>query len=347
MENRLKMNSYQRRRNLMADRISTLPDRSYLIINRSYNGFSKFIYRTMRNRDHHQPITTFRLQCGSSHFNLSDVNRWVNSAVQRGLENLYIQLFYQIFPKLIKSCIFSCKTLVVLKLFGLNVDVFSFVHLPSLKTLQLYCLIFPEPQYVMELLSGCPILEYMHLSRMRYADCSSPSNTNVKSLTKLVSADISFIGFEIPLKVICNVEFLRIDKYPYEIPVFPNLTHLELMMSGIGMNWHLVLAMLKKCPKLQKLLLDMKASSTHDMVWTSPFNDPECLSSQLRKCSITNYKGTKSELHFATYIMQSSRVLQTMAIDTAPSSEQGDKFEMIKELSLCPRSSAICQLSFK
>ena len=111
-------------------------------------------------------------------------------------------------------------------------------------------------------------------------------------------------------------------------------------------NWHLVFVMLRHCPKLQFLILNMETSSA-DAVWTPIRVVPKCLSSRLRKCSIMNFEGTESELQFLKYIMQNSVVLRTMAIDTKPSSKLQDKFEMLKELSLCPRGSTICELSFK
>nr|AFK42877.1 unknown [Lotus japonicus] len=112
----------------------------------------------------------------------------------------------------------------------------------------------------------------------------------------------------------------------------------------------MVFAMLKQCPMLQNFVLDMQKSydDSDDLVWISPCSVPECLSSQLRRCSIINYEGTESELHFAKYIMQNSRVLRKMTIFTLCSSElEVDKLELLKDLSLCPRSSTICELSFK
>nr|AFK45533.1 unknown [Lotus japonicus] len=107
-------------------------DRSYLLNDKPYLYFTKFIYATILTRD--VPIRTFRLQCEDSHFNfsVSELNIWVNAAIKRGLENLYIRLPRNQLSW--SSCIFSCKTLVVLELVGLeDLDVISFAHLPSLK----------------------------------------------------------------------------------------------------------------------------------------------------------------------------------------------------------------------
>ncbi|KAG5010057.1 hypothetical protein JHK82_018679 [Glycine max] len=74
--------------------------------------------------------------------------------------------------------------------------------------------------------------------------------------------------------------------------------------------------MLEHCPKLQTIFLDdnfpMKLAIPK--IWSCPPSVPEYISSQLRKCSIMNYKGLVSELLFAKYIRQNSRALQTMRI---------------------------------
>ncbi|XP_057442779.1 FBD-associated F-box protein At5g56380-like [Lotus japonicus] len=190
-------------------------DQNYIINNhKPYDCFSKFIYRAIRNRYPHLPITSFRLQCGASSFNLSDsdVTTWVNSAIQCGIENLHIELPSSDPVLCFRSSVFSCKTLVVLKLKGLDIDEFSIFDLPSLKTLNLIDVSFEKPQYLMELLSGCQILEDMRLRFIYCGYSSTPCNNNLTRFSKLVRADIHAIGLDIPLKEICNVEFLHIDK---------------------------------------------------------------------------------------------------------------------------------------
>src|ERR1044072_6600393 len=116
---------------------------------------------------------------------------WAKAANKRGLENLYIQLPRNYGFRLSPSSIFCSKTLVVLKLVALKVDESSF-DLPSLKILHLKDVQFPEQQYLVDLLSGCPILEYMNLRVIHYVhdDRKIPSNKNLGSLSKLVRANI-------------------------------------------------------------------------------------------------------------------------------------------------------------
>ncbi|KAJ1443687.1 Leucine-rich repeat domain superfamily [Sesbania bispinosa] len=301
------------------------------------------IYRIILSRDH---IKSLRFQCGPI-FNFyldpldANINEWVDIAIQHGLENLDLgHPCDPPIPTLWSSSIFRCKTLVVLKLEGFFVDVDDIVHLPSLKILILDCAYFREPRCVLKLLSGCPSLENLEANCIDYdgpieEDSEEEQDESIEedpeeeqdepieedmeetngdydgiSLPKLVNAEVSCLTPDIPLRAISSVRFLRMDEYLGDIPVFPNLTHLEIGMR-IKINWPLVLEMLKQCPKLQVLVLNIAVvefSSFADVDWPYPqFN---------------------------------SRALRTMTIYNAPSHA---KLEMLKELE---GSSAICQISF-
>ena len=97
--------------------------------------------------------------------------------------------------------------------------------------------------------------------------------------------------------------------------VFHNLIHLELNYNDY-MTWHLEFEMLMHCPKLQTFsaqkILPMKGSTFK--IWSCVQFALECISSQLKKCTILNYEGKECELRFAKYIIQNSRALHTMSI---------------------------------
>ena len=78
-----------------------------------------------------------------------------------------------------------------------------------------------------------------------------------------------------------------------------------------------------------------------------PQSVPECLSSNLRACSLRNFRGIDADLRFARYIMQNARVLRTMTIRSNTSLTTEAKFQMLKNLSKVPRSSTICELLFE
>lgn len=151
------------------------------------------------------------------------------------------------------------------------------------------------------------------------------------------------------------------------IPVFSNLTHLEVII--IEYYFSSLVKWLNNFPKLQCLVVDNPGSDHEvlhsryerfvldydvfgsqfaaDEAMVYPSFVPECLSSQIRKCTLINYSGKKYERQFAEYIMQNSTCLQSMTIYCLPSLNLQEKLEILKELSLCPTSSPTCVHSYK
>ena len=83
--------------------------------------------------------------------------------------------------------------------------------------------------------------------------------------------------------------------------------------------------------------------------WMDPVIVPKCLSTQLRTCLLNDHKSTESGLQFAKYIMQNSKVLNTMTIKTIKSSSSRNrkaKYQMLSKLASLPRASATCKFMF-
>lgn len=78
--------------------------------------------------------------------------------------------------------------------------------------------------------------------------------------------------------------------------------------------------------------------------WEEPQAIPKCILSQLTTCVLRNFKGMDCEVHFAKYIMKNSRVLRSMIIQS--SIDANVRLQMLRELSLCPKSSTACKLLF-
>lgn len=154
----------------------------------------------------------------------ADINAWVNTVIDCGIENLEIRKEWERQPLcnfISLSCrILSCKTVVVLNLGRVSIAASSSVELPSLKSLRLNRAELKEPQYLMELLYGCPMLEDLHIYMLHYDHFGSVCKERFKILPKLVWADIWVVGMEIMdgndvnvlLKTISNVKFLSISQ---------------------------------------------------------------------------------------------------------------------------------------
>jgi hypothetical protein len=90
-----------------------------------------------------------------------NINQWLNFVVSRGVEYIFLRVLLGYFPKF-PITIFTCKTLVVLKLSSFKVEKgFDDILLPSLKTCYLEYVMFPKFQDFIMFLIGCPILQYL------------------------------------------------------------------------------------------------------------------------------------------------------------------------------------------
>jgi hypothetical protein len=182
----------------------------------SHSALINFVNSVLFFRHPASPIKTFHLEVrydddGDFLESLDkNINQWLNFVVSRGVEYLFLKVLLGYFPKF-PITIFTCKTLVVLKLSSFKVEKgFDDILLPSLKTLHLKSIVFPKLRDFTLFLSSCPILENL-LTRDLYFDSEESLSCNEwKSfcLTNLTTADIDCTYCYFPLKVVHNVESL-------------------------------------------------------------------------------------------------------------------------------------------
>jgi hypothetical protein len=144
-----------------------------------------------------------------------NVIKWINSLVQRGLERLEMSVNMVGDDLQLPISILSCRTLVVLDFYGLTVSVngFSSVRLPSLKTLHFDEAVFLNARDLLLLLAGCPILEDLYASSLRFQSEDSLSYQECQSLSlnKLTKAKMPLTFCHFPLKALRNVNELYIE----------------------------------------------------------------------------------------------------------------------------------------
>jgi hypothetical protein len=184
----------------------------------TFVGFINFVYSVFLSRDPSLPIKTFHLDFEYDNDMLNPprpmdtITKWVNILVQRNVE--YLNLSVELpMPKLPTS-ILTCRTLVVLKLFGFSVlEGISPVLLPSLKTLHLRNIYFPKLRDFMLFLIGCPILEDLCTLYVVFDSDESLTCDEWKSfyLSNLTRADIDCFLCHFPLKSVHNVPSLRLE----------------------------------------------------------------------------------------------------------------------------------------
>jgi hypothetical protein len=181
----------------------------------------------------------------------------------------------------------------------------------------------------------------------------------------------------------CNILSLWLmQKYSYELhSVFHNLTNLELtlnFMPNYGMlKWSWLIKLLQNFPLLQTLIIDEVSNFKFCHVFCfffsfllfsltfiyfkkfqlciivrlilytiSVLEGGRTQKSHLTTCSLRSYSRINCELQFAKYIMQNSRVLSIMKIQSAKFLDTNTKIQMSLELSSFPMNSTICQLLF-
>ncbi|KAL9814551.1 putative FBD-associated F-box protein [Arabidopsis thaliana] len=120
-----------------------------------------------------------------------DLKSWVRIAVSRCVRELSISLHDTKAAVSLPSSLYTCKSLVTLKLYGKKVllDVPRTVFLPSLKTLQLERLRYSDEDSLRLLLSYCPVLEDLSIVREDY--------DNLRALVVIVPS-LQRLSLEIP-----------------------------------------------------------------------------------------------------------------------------------------------------
>ncbi|ESQ47201.1 hypothetical protein EUTSA_v10028223mg [Eutrema salsugineum] len=106
-------------------------------------------------------IESLRLYFRYPHLEPGDIKLWVLTVVSRYVLELEISYFtYQNEQDILSSSLYTCKSLVTLKLNGMIlVDVPRMVCLPCLKTLRLECMTYLNEDSLQQLLSNCPVLK--------------------------------------------------------------------------------------------------------------------------------------------------------------------------------------------
>ncbi|KAF8051037.1 hypothetical protein N665_1813s0006 [Sinapis alba] len=172
-----------------------------------------------------------------------DIRTWVEIAVSRHLRKLDVSYSSDKKENMVPNSLFSCKTLVILKLRFLTLmGVPTTACLPSLKSLLLELVIYKDEKPFQALLSICPVLEDLEVW-FSEDESIQEFTINVPSLRKLF------------LRISANCSSL----VRYEIDT-PCLEYLKLA------DWNDSPCLVKNMPKLKKAHVDVVSFASKNVI---------------------------------------------------------------------------------
>nr|DAD23321.1 TPA_asm: hypothetical protein HUJ06_024784 [Nelumbo nucifera] len=189
-------------------------------------------------------IQKFRLSFGDYYCDGSRVHTWIDAAVTHNVREL--DFFYYTSKHFdLPICLYTCKSLTVLKL-NLNfatLNLPSSIYLPSLKTLQLSSLAFPNDDLTEKLFSSCPILESLILRDCALGNlkilriCSSSlQRLSIDGLPKELGLSNGTIACQIKVSTPRLLSFEYSDHMGQDISI-ENMSSLEYAYISFDFDW--------------------------------------------------------------------------------------------------------------
>ncbi|RHN70816.1 putative F-box domain, FBD domain, leucine-rich repeat domain, L domain-containing protein [Medicago truncatula] len=213
--------------------------------------FRKFFYSFMSMRDKSLPILSFQLNCRYSFIDKNDFNNLVYAAITSGVENLSINLCH-LNETTLPSFILTSKTLTSLKLKRVTLNEVPFVDLPSLKVLHLESVTFTCPEYLMKLLSSCPILEKLEANDSITTTFFKVIGRDRGEFIKCRYSETILPSFILTTKTLTQLKLKRITLNQVPFVDLPLLKVLHLESVSFTYYWYIT-TLLSGCPVLEEL----------------------------------------------------------------------------------------------
>ncbi|CAN7039393.1 unnamed protein product [Brassica rapa subsp. trilocularis] len=274
---------------------------------------------------HRAPIIeSLRLKFCLGSLQPEDIKQWVSIAVSRCVRVLSITSLSDDKPdSALPSSLYTCKTLVTLKLEGnkILVDIPPTVCLPSLTTLQLSCVTYLDEASLRMLLSNCPVLEDLVIERDTADDNAKGLVVVVPSLQRL-SLQIdggccSYDGYVIdtPSLMYFKVEDYRDrDSFSYLIKDMPKLEEADIAVK-YGLQ-----EFLESVTSVKRLSIKVLFNNEEESMYCS------CIVfSQLKRLKLSICNDDWSKLLFR--FLKDSPKLRVLNLDRASRYQRFDEYE--------------------
>ncbi|KAG2264266.1 hypothetical protein Bca52824_071345 [Brassica carinata] len=252
-------------------------------------------------------------------------------------------------PYRFPTSLYKCRTLETLKL-GSRVllDVPFPVCLKALRTLSLFDVSYKDDGSVVNLLSGCSVLENLEVMMFSHPRLGT-FTIHVPSLQNLTlisdSEDFTVFVINAPHLKYLNLKGL-IDEDSCLIENTP-----EVVEAHITDWWNLLMLMLDCSPNLQVLKLISEWFRILDRLtykrWSQPKYVAECLVNRLETLVWENYEGgIEDDREVAQYMLSNASRLETATFSRTDILHTEKRLEGLKELESVVKASNSCQLVF-
>ncbi|KAK9268851.1 hypothetical protein L1049_000615 [Liquidambar formosana] len=206
-------------------------------------------------------------------------------------------------------------------------------------------------KYKYKIVTDAPRLEYL-----KFIDYVAEDHL-VKNLDSLIEAYVRVSGqptdvFDLILGI-SNVKVLHlfgdsmeaVQLSPYNLPVFHNVTHLELGVD-VEKGWQLLPSLLQNTPNLESLFFREGLEPLRDgkFQWTPPESVTRCLLFSLKRIKIWEFQGRREELKLVEYFLENAKVLHELQISTSSYMAKEQELELNKKLLTFPRRSETCKV---
>ncbi|OMO56251.1 hypothetical protein COLO4_35717 [Corchorus olitorius] len=329
---------------------------------------------------HVGPIKKCFLNCATMH-SAPYIYAWISAVLSCKVEEFTVYSSYSGIKELPWN-LFTCKTLVSLKLMGgFVLDLPYYVCFPCLKKLHLDSLIYVDDSSMKRLFAGCHVLEELHIKRVR-GDCVLIANISVPSLKRLYLVviyleHVADHEYKTNINAPC-LEYLEISdssSIDYSVNFSASLVQAKIRDSPMLVRGIANVQILKlygeaveswnsssrstEWPRFNKLfhlelggLLARKYDSGneglqfHGFKWIPPDSVPECLLETLQTIRIHNLVGRKCEIFLVRYMLKHAQVLQEMTIDWRYDVKWGKKTSVQRQILSTSRCSEDCEIEF-
>ncbi|KAL5721143.1 hypothetical protein ACHQM5_013739 [Ranunculus cassubicifolius] len=202
--------------------------------------FLTLIYSTLNHHHDNSDILNMNLTFCLGHQStiVPHINEWISFAVNRNIHCLDLSMISSgDDTDTLPFCVFTCKTLTVLRLTCVVIKLPKIVRLPNLKTLKLVAVAFKDECDKERLFTGCPLLEDLWITGSTYGLRNLPnSSCSLKILRAEIRSSVDFRILNALFKNYPNLEALFLSvRTPYMATIMK-----PIQAQGLGRDGRLM-----------------------------------------------------------------------------------------------------------